>query len=165
MNSGSPVELPWRDEVAAILLTWFPGQEAGHALADVLTGAEEPGGRLPTTWPAVLADAPVTATTPTGGELPYTEGVFIGYRAWEKAGTVPAYAFGHGLGYTTWAYDTVTATPDTVTVRVRNTGPAPAATPSRSTWPRNRPRTPPSAPPAGSPASPGSPRRPARPWR
>ncbi|MFF8434705.1 glycoside hydrolase family 3 protein [Streptomyces bacillaris] len=125
VNSGSPVELPWRDEVAAVLLTWFPGQEAGHALADVLTGAEEPGGRLPTTWPAVLADAPVTATTPTGGELPYTEGVFIGYRAWEKAGTVPAYAFGHGLGYTTWAYDTVTATPDTVTVRVRNTGPRP----------------------------------------
>ncbi|MEQ4609348.1 glycoside hydrolase family 3 C-terminal domain-containing protein [Streptomyces cavourensis] len=125
VNSGSPVELPWRDEVAAILLTWFPGQEAGHALADVLTGAEEPGGRLPTTWPAVLADAPVTATTPTGGELPYIEGVFIGYRAWEKAGTVPAYAFGHGLGYTTWAYDTVTATPDTVTVRVRNTGPRP----------------------------------------
>ncbi|ARI54730.1 glycoside hydrolase family 3 protein [Streptomyces bacillaris] len=125
VNSGSPVELPWRDEVAAILLTWFPGQEAGHALADVLTGAEEPGGRLPTTWPAVLADAPVTATTPTDGELPYTEGVFIGYRAWEKAGTVPAYAFGHGLGYTTWAYDTLTATPGTVTVRVRNTGPRP----------------------------------------
>ncbi|MFJ9684655.1 glycoside hydrolase family 3 protein [Streptomyces bacillaris] len=125
VNSGSPVELPWRDEVAAILLTWFPGQEAGHALADVLTGAEEPGGRLPTTWPAVLADAPVTATTPTDGELPYTEGVFIGYRAWEKAGTAPAYAFGHGLGYTTWAYDTLTATPGTVTVRVRNTGPRP----------------------------------------
>ncbi|MYT93986.1 glycosyl hydrolase [Streptomyces sp. SID8359] len=125
VNSGSPVELPWRDEVAAILLTWFPGQEAGHALADVLTGADEPGGRLPTTWPAVLADAPVTATTPTDGELPYTEGVFIGYRAWEKAGTVPAYAFGHGLGYTTWAYDTLTATPGTVTVRVRNTGPRP----------------------------------------
>ncbi|MGA6169659.1 glycoside hydrolase family 3 protein [Streptomyces sp. NPDC012600] len=125
VNSGSPVELPWRDEVAAVLLAWFPGQEAGHALADVLTGAYEPGGRLPTTWPAVLADAPVTATTPTNGELPYTEGVFIGYRAWEKAGTVPAYAFGHGLGYTTWAYDTVTATPDTVTVRVRNTGPRP----------------------------------------
>ncbi|MFE2289777.1 glycoside hydrolase family 3 protein [Streptomyces sp. NPDC059452] len=125
VNSGSPVELPWREEVAAILLTWFPGQEAGHALADVLTGANEPGGRLPTTWPAALADAPVTATTPTGGELPYSEGVFIGYRAWEKAGTAPAYAFGHGLGYTTWEYDTVTATPESVTVRARNTGPRP----------------------------------------
>lgn len=122
VNSGSPVELPWRDEVAAILLTWFPGQEAGHALADVLRGQEEPGGRLPTTWPVTLADVPVSATTPTGGELPYSEGVFIGYRAWEQVGTTPAYAFGHGLGYTTWEYDAVTATPEAVTVRVRNTG-------------------------------------------
>ena len=58
VNAGSPVELPWREEVAAVLLTWFPGQEAGAALADVLLGAAEPGGRLPTTWPARLADAP-----------------------------------------------------------------------------------------------------------
>ncbi|MGW7397569.1 glycoside hydrolase family 3 protein [Streptomyces cyaneofuscatus] len=127
VNSGSPVELPWRNEVAAVLLTWFPGQEAGHALADVLRGEYEPGGRLPTTWPVALADVPVSATTPTNGELPYTEGVFIGYRAWEQAGTTPAYAFGHGLGYTTWEYDTVTATPDSVTVRARNTGPRPGS--------------------------------------
>ena len=88
VNSGSPVELPWRDDVAAVLLSWFPGQEGGAALADVLLGTEEPGGRLPTTWGA-LADAPVTEVTPTDGELPYTEGVFIGYRAWEKAGRTP----------------------------------------------------------------------------
>ncbi|MEU3836344.1 glycoside hydrolase family 3 protein [Streptomyces microflavus] len=127
VNSGSPVELPWRNEVAAVLLSWFPGQEAGHALADVLRGEEEPGGRLPTTWPVALADVPVSATTPTNGELPYTEGVFIGYRAWEKAGTTPAYAFGHGLGYTTWEYESVSATPDAVTVRVRNTGSRPGS--------------------------------------
>lgn len=127
VNSGSPVELPWRNEVAAVLLSWFPGQEAGHALADVLRGEEEPGGRLPTTWPVALADVPVSATTPTNGELPYTEGVFIGYRAWEKAGTTPAYAFGHGLGYTTWEYENVSATPDAVTVRVRNTGSRPGS--------------------------------------
>ncbi|AGK76940.1 Beta-glucosidase [Streptomyces microflavus DSM 40593] len=127
VNSGSPVELPWRNEVAAVLLSWFPGQEAGHALADVLRGQEEPGGRLPTTWPVALADVPVSATTPTNGELPYTEGVFIGYRAWEKAGTTPAYAFGHGLGYTTWEYEDVSATPDSVTVRVRNTGSRPGS--------------------------------------
>ncbi|MEV6852767.1 glycoside hydrolase family 3 protein [Streptomyces microflavus] len=127
VNSGSPVELPWRNEVAAVLLSWFPGQEAGHALADVLRGQEEPGGRLPTTWPVALADVPVSATTPTNGELPYTEGVFIGYRAWEKAGTAPAYAFGHGLGYTTWEYESVSATPDSVTVRVRNTGSRPGS--------------------------------------
>ncbi|WP_338496596.1 glycoside hydrolase family 3 C-terminal domain-containing protein [Streptomyces sp. SJL17-4] len=122
VNAGSPVELPWREEVAAILLGWFPGQEGGAALADVLTGAEEPGGRLPTTWPVALADVPVTETTPTEGELDYAEGVFIGYRAWDKAGAVPAYAFGHGLGYTSWTYDSLTAGPDTVTVRLTNTG-------------------------------------------
>ena len=59
VNAGSPVELPWRDEVAAVLVVWFPGMEFGNALADVLTGAVEPGGRLPTTWPAAMADAPV----------------------------------------------------------------------------------------------------------
>ncbi|MFI9207184.1 glycoside hydrolase family 3 protein [Streptomyces sp. NPDC053253] len=122
VNAGSPVEMPWREDVAAILLSWFPGQEGGAALADVLTGAEEPGGRLPTTWPAALADVPVTEVTPTEGALDYTEGVFIGYRAWDKAGAVPAYPFGHGLGYTTWSYDSLTAGPDTVTVRLTNTG-------------------------------------------
>ncbi|NML49287.1 glycosyl hydrolase [Streptomyces sp. R302] len=125
VNAGSPVELPWRDDVAAILLSWFPGQEGGDALADVLTGAEEPGGRLPTTWPAALADAPVTEVTPTGGALDYTEGLFIGYRAWDRTGAVPAYPFGHGLGYTTWSYDSVTATPESVTVRLTNTGDRP----------------------------------------
>ncbi|ROQ32146.1 beta-glucosidase [Streptomyces sp. PanSC19] len=125
VNAGSPVELPWREDVAAILLGWFPGQEGGAALADVLTGAEEPGGRLPTTWPVALADAPVTEVAPTGGELHYTEGAFIGYRAWDKAGAVPAYPFGHGLGYTTWSYDSLVTTPDTATVRITNTGDRP----------------------------------------
>ncbi|WP_406837127.1 glycoside hydrolase family 3 protein [Streptomyces sp. AHU1] len=121
VNSGSPVELPWRDEVAAVLLSWFPGQEGGAALADVLTGAHEPGGRLPTTWGS-LADAPVTRVRPEGGELPYAEDVFIGYRAWEKEGRTPSYAFGHGLGYTDWTYESIEAEGTTVTVRVRNTG-------------------------------------------
>ncbi|MER5253895.1 glycoside hydrolase family 3 C-terminal domain-containing protein [Streptomyces sp. NPDC002855] len=122
VNSGSPVELPWREDVAAVLLGWFPGQEGGAALADVLLGAREPGGRLPTTWGA-LADAPVTRVTPSDGELAYTEGVFIGYRAWEKAGATPAYAFGHGLGYTDWTYESLVVEGTTATVRVRNSGP------------------------------------------
>ncbi|MFG3012386.1 glycoside hydrolase family 3 C-terminal domain-containing protein [Streptomyces cinerochromogenes] len=121
VNAGSPVELPWRDEVAAVLLTWFPGQEGGAALADVLTGAHEPGGRLPTTWGS-LADAPVTQVVPVDGELPYTEGVFIGHSAWERAGRTPSYPFGHGLGYTDWAYESLEVDGTTVRVRVRNTG-------------------------------------------
>ncbi|MFJ8537787.1 glycoside hydrolase family 3 protein [Streptomyces sp. NPDC093591] len=121
VNSGSPVELPWHEDVAAVLLSWFPGQEGGAALADVLTGAHEPGGRLPTTWGS-LADAPVSQVVPSNGELPYTEGVFIGYRAWEKEGRVPAYPFGHGLGYTDWTYESVEAQDTTVRVRVRNSG-------------------------------------------
>ncbi|MFF7638850.1 glycoside hydrolase family 3 C-terminal domain-containing protein [Streptomyces canus] len=121
VNSGSPVELPWREDVAAILLGWFPGQEGGAALADVLTGAHEPGGRLPTTW-GTLADAPVTRVTPHDGELPYDEGAFIGYTAWEKEGRTPAYPFGHGLGYTHWTYESVEVRGTTVRVRLRNTG-------------------------------------------
>ncbi|MFI7102996.1 beta-glucosidase [Streptomyces sp. NPDC050161] len=122
VNSGSPVELPWREQVPAVLLSWFPGQEAGAALADVLLGAAEPGGRLPTTWPARLEDAPVTRVTPEGGQLDYTEGLFIGYRAWERAAAAPAYPFGHGLGYTDWEYESLDTTPDSVRVRLRNTG-------------------------------------------
>ncbi len=105
-----------------MLLAWFPGQEAGHALADVLLGSTEPGGRLPTTWPVVAADCPVLSTTPEDGALAYDEGVFIGYRAWQRAGVAPRYPFGHGLGYTTWSYEAISADADRVTVTVRNTG-------------------------------------------
>ncbi|WP_330330235.1 glycoside hydrolase family 3 C-terminal domain-containing protein [Streptomyces sp. NBC_00536] len=122
VNAGSPVELPWRDEVAAVLLTWFPGQEGGAALADVLLGAREPGGRLPTTWPAAFADAPVTDVTPRDGRLEYREGLHIGYRAYEKAAVTPAFCFGHGLGYTDWTYESLEVTADVARVRIRNTG-------------------------------------------
>ncbi|AWZ17435.1 glycosyl hydrolase [Streptomyces sp. ICC1] len=108
VNSGGPVELPWRAAVGAVLLTWFPGQEAGHALADVLLGRAEPGGRLPTTWPATLTDAPVRTTHPTNGRLAYEEGLHIGHRAWLRPGAArPAYWFGHGLGYTTWEFERI----------------------------------------------------------
>jgi beta-glucosidase len=126
VSAGSPVEMPWRDDVAALLLTWFPGQEAGNALADMLLGKVEPGGRLPTTWPVAMADVPVLDTQPVDGVLHYSEGLHIGYRAWLKAGTQPAYPFGHGLGYTAWEY--VAASPveldggPAIRVRLRNTG-------------------------------------------
>jgi beta-glucosidase len=129
VNSGAPVVLPWRDEVGAILVSWFGGQEFGHALADVLTGRVEPGGRLPTTWPAAQADVPVIDVTPRAGRLHYDEGVHIGYRAWLRAGRSPAYAFGHGLGYTTWTLAGASVEPAvtdggsvTVSVDATNTG-------------------------------------------
>ncbi|UGT44754.1 glycoside hydrolase family 3 C-terminal domain-containing protein [Nocardia yamanashiensis] len=123
VNSGSPVEMPWRDDVAAVLLAWFPGQEFGAALADVLTGAAEPGGRLPTTWPKTMADVPVLNTKPNpDNTLPYDEGIHIGYRAWLKSGVAPAYPFGHGLGYTSWELSGLTVSGRTATVTVRNTG-------------------------------------------
>ncbi|MFI6731613.1 glycoside hydrolase family 3 protein [Nonomuraea sp. NPDC050451] len=125
VNAGSPIELPWAEEVAAVLLTWFPGQEAGAALADVLFGDAEPGGRLPTTWPRRLQDAPVVDVTPVNGVVAYEEGTSIGYRAWERSGRAPAFWFGHGLGYTTWSYDSIAAEGTSVTVAVTNTGDRP----------------------------------------
>lgn len=127
VNAGSPVELPWRDNAAAVLLTWFGGQEYGAAVADMLTGAREPGGRLPTTWPARMDDVPVLDVTPVDGVLPYDEGIHIGYRAWLRAGATPAYPFGHGLGYTTWslsdaATDGFAGEWAEIRLRVTNTG-------------------------------------------
>jgi len=124
VNAGSPVVLPWADEVAAIVQGYFGGQEFGTAIADVLLGVAEPGGRLPTTWPAALADVPVIDVTPVDGVLAYAEGIHIGYRAWLRAGAEPAFPFGHGLGYTTWSWDSVSADDEgyAVTVVLSNTG-------------------------------------------
>ena len=128
VNAGAPVIMPWRDQVSAILLTYFGGQEYGHALADVLTGTREPGGRLPTTWPAEQGDVPVIGTHPADGVLRYDEGIHIGYRAWLRTGTEPAYPFGYGLGYTTWDLGPAEVSSDnsdaaaTIRVRVTNTG-------------------------------------------
>jgi beta-glucosidase len=105
VNAGSPVLLPWRNEVAAVLLGYFGGQEMGSAIADVVFGSEEPGGRLTTTWPVAISDVPVLDVVPTGGVLDYAEGIHIGYRAWLAAAQQPAFPFGWGLGYTTWTLD------------------------------------------------------------
>jgi beta-glucosidase len=123
VNSGAPVLLPWIDEVATVLVSWFPGQEFGNALADVLTGAVEPGGRLPVTWPASEDGLP--SGTPVNGELPYDEGLLIGYRWYLATGRTPAFPFGHGLGYTTWTYQDIAVDGDTVTATVRNSGSRP----------------------------------------
>jgi len=121
VNSGAPVLMPWADEVPAVLLTWFGGQEYGNALADVLLGAAEPGGRLPTTWPAQESGLP--SVRPADGVLRYDEGLFIGYRAFDRDGRRPLFPFGHGMGYTTWSYDAIDIDQDgVVAVTVRNTG-------------------------------------------
>lgn len=122
VNAGSPVILPWAEEVAAVVQGYFGGQEFGHAVADVLLGIAEPGGRLPTTWPAALSDVPVTDVTPRDGVLRYDEGIHIGYRAWLKDAATPAFPFGHGLGYTTWAWEDAHREDDRVVVTIRNTG-------------------------------------------
>jgi beta-glucosidase len=127
VNAGAPVLMPWRDEVAAVLVGHFGGQEFGAAIADVLLGDAEPGGRLTSTWPAALEDVPVLGTTPTDGALEYSEGIHVGYRAWDRADATPAFAFGSGQGYTTWSLDGVAAevaeSGDVrVTVDVTNTG-------------------------------------------
>jgi beta-glucosidase len=120
VNSGAPVLLPWADDVAAVLVSWFPGQEFGNALADVLTGAVEPGGRLPVTWPD--SDEGLPPVTPANGELPYKEGLLIGYRWYLATDRTPAFPFGYGLGYTTWAYEDIAVNGNTVTITVRNSG-------------------------------------------
>jgi beta-glucosidase len=122
VNAGSPVVLPWAGEVAAVIQGYFGGQEFGSALAAVLSGAAEPGGRLPTTWPAALGDVPVTDVTPDDGVLRYTEGLHIGYRAWLRADAEPAFPFGHGLGYTTWSWGAASRVGDTLEVTLANTG-------------------------------------------
>jgi len=117
VNAGAPVLLPWAEEVPAVLLAWFPGQEFGHALADVLLGAAEPSGRLPTTWPASPGGLP--GTRPVDGVLAYEEGLAVGYRDPERP---VRYPFGHGLGYTTWEYEGLEAAEGGVRVRLRNAG-------------------------------------------
>ena len=117
VNAGSPVSMPWLDEVDAVLFTWFPGQEFGDALTDVLLGDVEPGGRLPVTFPRVLEDMPASEHHPgRNGVARYLEGRLMGYRWYDTMGRLPRFAFGHGLGYAT--IDITGATFDGTSVEV-----------------------------------------------
>ncbi|MBI5089576.1 MAG: glycoside hydrolase family 3 C-terminal domain-containing protein, partial [Actinobacteria bacterium] len=103
INAGSPVTMPWLDAVPAVMQVWFPGEEIGNSIADVLVGDAEPGGRLPTTIPKALIDTPAAISHPgKNGLAPYDEGVLIGYRWYDARQIEPQFPFGHGLGYTTW---------------------------------------------------------------
>jgi beta-glucosidase len=132
VNTGMPVLMPWADQVKVILQVWLPGQSMGAALADVLLGKAEPGGRLPVTMPAAESDCPILHAVPERRRLAYDEGLFIGYRGYDLRGVAPLFPFGHGLGYTTWVYESLDAAATLATgsdlevsVRVRNSGPRP----------------------------------------
>jgi beta-glucosidase len=100
VNAGSPVAMPWFQDVAAVVVPFFGGIEAGDAVADVLLGTADPGGRLPTTFPVRLEDAPAWPHyAPVDGVQTYGEGFGIGYRGHDRFGVVPLLPFGHGLSY------------------------------------------------------------------
>jgi beta-glucosidase len=100
VNAGGPVAMPWLPEVDAVVVASFAGQEAGPAVASVLVGDADPGGRLPVTYPRRLEDAPAWPHyRPVDGVQTYGEGRLVGYRGHEASGVAPLFAFGHGLSY------------------------------------------------------------------
>ncbi|ELY53376.1 beta-glucosidase family protein [Natronococcus jeotgali] len=124
-NSSGPIECPWREEVAAVLENWYPGQAHGEAVAAVLYGDADPGGRLPVTFAPEGAYPTANGRRYPGvdGTARYDEGVFVGYRHFDSAEREPTYPFGHGRSYADYEY--VGADPDledgTVRVAVENT--------------------------------------------
>ncbi len=128
LSNGSAVRTqPWERHAAAVLECWLGGQAVGAAVADVLTGTADPGGRLTETIPLRLEDSPAYLNFPgEAGHVRYGEGVFVGYRGFDAVGREVAYPFGHGLSYTRFAYRDldvrVTGTDVTVEVTVVNAG-------------------------------------------
>lgn len=131
LNVGSPVEMPWIEKVPAVIQLWYNSQEQGNALADILFGDENPSGKLPTTFPIRLEDNPAFINYPgENGKVHYGEGIFVGYRYYDKKKISPLFPFGHGLSYTKFKYSNLrvskkSITPDqtvTVKVDVTNTG-------------------------------------------
>jgi beta-glucosidase len=123
--------MPWLARVPAVLQAWFAGQEAGHAIADVLFGDRNPSGKLPQTFPQRLQDNPAYLNYPgENGEVIYGEGLFVGYRYYDKKDVAPLFPFGYGLSYTTFAYRHLklnaaiyaAAEPIQVSMEVENTG-------------------------------------------
>jgi beta-glucosidase len=111
VNAGSPIAMDWAEQTAAIVQLWYPGQESGNALADVLFGDVDPGGRLPITIPMRMEDTPAFLDVP--GEslrIEYGEGVFVGHRWYDARAIAPRFAFGHGLSYARFEYGTLVAT-------------------------------------------------------
>lgn len=105
LNLGGPIAMPWLDHVSSVVQMWYLGQETGNALADVLFGEVCPSGKLPTTFPRRLEDNPSFVNFPgENGHVNYGEGLFIGYRYYDKKSIEPLFPFGHGLSYTQFRY-------------------------------------------------------------
>jgi beta-glucosidase len=127
-NVGHAFDTRWETEAKAVLHCWYPGEEFGRALAQVLAGDREPGGRMPVTIAREDADYPALSLQPdASGDLRYEEGTQVGYRGLAARGIAPRQAFGAGFGYTTFALDGVAVETEdtdgwTVSVDVRNTG-------------------------------------------
>ena len=118
---GSVMECPWADRVKAVLYLGLPGQAGGEAAADLLFGLANPCGKLAETWPVVLGDCPTAEIYDTRDAL-YQEGIYVGYRYYDKANKSVRWPFGHGLSYTTFQYTDPQVIGDVVTVSVTNTG-------------------------------------------
>lgn len=129
-TTGAAVAMPWLDRVGAVVHGWFPGQEGGAALADVILGEVSPSGKLPVTFPKRVEDEPWYGNFPgKDGKVAYQEGTLIGYRWYDTRKREPLFPFGFGLSYTRFAYrDLKVSGFDSergvaVSVTVKNTGP------------------------------------------
>jgi beta-glucosidase len=110
LETGGPVLMPWSGEVAAILETWYPGQDAGTSLVQLLSGAVDPSGKLPMTWPTSETARPDASPSQFGGvqgRTHYDDGIDVGYRWYEANGVQPAWAFGEGLTYTRFGFSSL----------------------------------------------------------
>ena len=127
VNQGAPVAMPWVDHAAANLTVWYPGEEGAPALADIVTGRAEPGGRLPITFPKRIEDTPAHGWFPgSEGKVVYGEKLLVGYRHYDANDLEPLFPFGHGLSYTSFELGEpaveAAGSRVTVTVPVTNTG-------------------------------------------
>lgn len=120
--SGSAVECPWADRVKGILYMGLPGQAGGEAVADLLCGRANPSGKLAESWPLSYADVPSSEIYGKTDDALYEEGLYVGYRYYEKSGVAIRWPFGFGLSYTTFAYSDLTVDGNAVSVAVKNTG-------------------------------------------
>jgi beta-glucosidase len=123
VNAGSPVAMPWINEVDAVLFVWFPGQEFGDALVDVLLGDVDPGGRLPVTLPRRMEDTPAVEHHPgRNGVARYLEGRLMGYRWFDRTGREPLFPFGFGLSYASTVIESARiSSANVITAVVKNT--------------------------------------------